>query len=219
MLIISCSSDPSGTDAGNDTPTTSEVSSGSRGFDEMASPYYETETRVVWQRPEVVLQALGPLTGKTVADIGAGTGFFAFRVAAAGADVIAIDVDERAISFMNTERERYPEEIRARFKTRLATTTEAGLENGEADVVLMVNTYIYIDDRVEYFRKLRDGLSQKGEVVIIDFKKKKTTIGPNLEDRMALLDVQRELSDAGFIVQQVDDQTLQYQYIIKAVRP
>ncbi len=214
--VVACSSES--TQSSEQTGTQAETQN-SRGYDEMSSPYYETETRVVWQRPEVVLEALGELDGKTVADIGAGTGFFAFRVAAAGANVIAIDVDERAIAFMNTEQERYPEEIRSRFSTRLADESNSGLKKGEADVVLMVNTYIYIEDRIDYFKNLLEGLSDRGEVVIIDFKKKQTTIGPRIEDRVALLDVQRELSEAGYIVQQVDDTTLQYQYIVKAVKP
>ena len=190
----------------------------SDGYDEMSEEYNAVDARVIWQRPELVVQALGNLENKVVADIGAGTGFFAFRIAAAGADVLAIDVDPRAISFMDSEKERYPDEVSSRFNTRLATEDDSALENEEADIVLMVNTYIYIENRVEYFSKLQDGMKRGGKLIIVDFKKKRTTIGPNIDDRLTLQEVQKELSDAGYTITGVDEDSLDYQYLIEAVK-
>ena len=215
---MSCDEDNAG-QASTDTDTAgSDPVTHTQGYDEMAESYYELDSRVIWQRPELVMNVLGSLDEMTIADIGAGTGYFAFRLAAAGADVIAIDIDPRAISFMQSEKDRYPEDVQRRFTTRLATPGEANLANGEVDVILMVNTYIYIDDRVSYFRKLRNALQSGGQLVIIDFKKKKTTIGPDLEERISLKDVQRELTSAGYAILDVDETTLEYQYMIRAVR-
>ena len=41
---------------------------------------WESRDRLVWQKPEMVIKRLGDLSLKTVADLGAGTGFFAFRL-------------------------------------------------------------------------------------------------------------------------------------------
>ena len=191
----------------------------SSGYDEMSKEYNQIETRVIWQRPEMVMQALGDLSGKRVADIGAGTGYFAFRVAAAGAEVIAIDVDPRAVEFMNSEELRYPEEIQDRFSTRIATADSPQLREGEVDIVMMVNTYGYLQERVEYFKNLQSGMKNGGRVLIIDFKKKETTIGPEVEDRISLQQVQHELAEAGFTIVDVDEESLQYQYIVQAIRP
>jgi len=184
----------------------------------MSAEYYESDARVIWQRPELVMSVLGALEGRTVADIGAGTGYFAFRLAAAGANVIAIDIDPRAISFMQSEEQRYSAEVQSRFSTRLANENDPSLANGEVNIVLMVNTYIYIEDRVAYFERLKEGMQQGGELVIIDFKKKKTPIGPDVTDRVALSDVQRELGLAGYKILEIDESTLDYQYVIKAVK-
>src|SRR5262250_2336948 len=51
---------------------------------------FEDPARKEWQKPDEVIAGLGPLSGKTVADIGAGTGYFSFPTAARGAKVIAI---------------------------------------------------------------------------------------------------------------------------------
>ncbi len=188
----------------------------SRGFDELEEHYYEPEVRMIWQRPEIVLSVLGNLKGRTVADIGAGTGFFAFRIAAQGGRTIAIDIDPRAIEYMEEEKMRYPADVRALLETRLAQPHDPGLRAGEADVVLMVNTYIYIEDRVAYFRNLRTGLADNARIVIIDFKKKETPIGPTLEERVSSTQVESELVAAGYIILSTDERSLDYQYIITA---
>jgi 2-polyprenyl-3-methyl-5-hydroxy-6-metoxy-1,4-benzoquinol methylase len=223
-LVIVCLSwgcaDDNNTSTSQETTTeiTEEPITGATGYDEMSEEYYESDARVIWQRPELVMSVLGPLEGRTVADIGAGTGYFAFRLAAAGANVIAIDIDPRAISFMQSEKQRYSADVQERFTTRLASENDPSLANGEVNIVLMVNTYIYIEDRVEYFERLKKGMQQGGELVIIDFKKKKTNIGPDVSDRVALSDVQRELGLAGYKILEIDESTLDYQYVIKAVK-
>ena len=54
--------------------------------------HFEDPTRAQWQKPDEVIASLGPLDGKTVADIGAGTGYFAFPIAKKAAKVMAIDI-------------------------------------------------------------------------------------------------------------------------------
>ena len=187
----------------------------SESFEELASEY-ESDERVIWQKPELVISLLGNLENKTVADIGAGTGYFAFRLAEQGANVVGIDIDPRAILWMEKEKKAYPVEIQQRFSSRLATEDSPNLIDGEVDIVLMVNTYIYIADRVAYFTDLKKGLKPNARVLIIDFKKKTTSIGPNSEDRIALDQVERELRQAGYTVESTDDSSLDFQYIVMA---
>ena len=185
----------------------------------MSSDYYQAETRVIWQKPDLVLNLLGDLGGKTVADIGAGTGYFAFRIASIGGNVIAIDIDERAISWMESEKQRYPDEVQARFQSRLASESDPRLKGGEVDLIMMVNTYMYIANREQYMRDLVPALKPGGQIIIVDFKKIETPIGPNSADRIAATQVQQELTHAGYTISSSDDTSLEYQYIITASRP
>ena len=52
--------------------------------------------------------------------------------------------------------------------------------------------------------------------MIVDFKKKITSIGPDLEQRLAQGEVEKELLNAGYQILLSDDTTLKYQYIIIA---
>ena len=85
-----------------------------------------------------------------------------------------------------------------------------------SDVVLIVDTFHHIENRIEYLRKLRDGLRKGGLLVIVDFKKERTEVGPPLEFRFSEDQVQSELQAAGYAVVSTDRDTLPYQYLIKA---
>lgn len=213
MCTVGCKPVATGEESHQDK---TEEKNKSHGFDVLASDYYEAQSRVIWQKPDLVLNLLGNLRGKTVADIGAGTGFFSFRIANQGAKVIAIDIDPRAIAWIDSEKSRYPIEVQTLLETRLATPDNPNLRPNEADLVLMVNTYIYIEERVQYFSNLRTGLKPQAEIIIIDFKNTDTPIGPDPEERMSMQQVQNELVQAGFTLTLSDSTSLQYQYMIKA---
>lgn len=176
----------------------------------------EQPDRIIWQKPDLVISKLGELNGKVVADIGAGTGYFSFRVAQKGANVIAIDIDPKAIAWMEVQKAALPEENQKRLDIRLADADNPRLASAEADMVLMVNTYTYIENRVEYITNLKQGLKPGARIVIIDFKKKSTSIGPASDERLALSTVENELTQAGFSIVDSDDTTLDYQYILTA---
>jgi len=179
---------------------------------------YESADRVIWQKPDLVIDQLGNVNGKVVADLGAGTGYFSRRIAYKGATVIAIDIDPRAIQWMQEQKSRFPAELQEKLIIRQAEPDNPHLNPSEVDMVLMVNTYSYISNRVPYFTKLKDAIRKGGTIVIIDFKKKETPFGPPVEERLDIIDVEKELRTAGYSILKSDEESLEYQYIIKARR-
>lgn len=177
---------------------------------------YEAKDRVFWQKPDLVIDRLGDLSEKTVADIGAGSGYFARRLASKAKHIIAIDIDEQFIQFMDSIKlVELPVEAQSRFETRLATPEDSKLRPEEADVVILVNTYIYIPKRVEYLTRLKQGLKKGGTIVIVDFKKKRMPVQtPPDELRLPLHQVENELEEAGYTWLASDDTSLDYQYIV-----
>jgi 2-polyprenyl-3-methyl-5-hydroxy-6-metoxy-1,4-benzoquinol methylase len=175
---------------------------------------FENPSRAEWQQPEKIIASLGPLDGKTVADIGTGTGYFAFPIAKKTAKVIAIDIDKRFLDYIDHKKKA--QQIGANIETRLTAPESSGLKSSEADKVLIVDTYHHIEDRVEYLTKLKKCLRKGGVLVIVEFKKEKTPPGPPVELRLAEEQVESELKSAGFTVVSADRDTLPYQYVIKA---
>lgn len=200
-------------DAAADPPPSGETNP--NAYEEEVN-LYESADRVIWQKPDLVVDQLGDIDGKVVADLGAGTGYFSRRIAYKGAKVIAIDIDPKAIRWMEEQKSRFPVELRDRLIIRMAEADDPKLETDEVDIVLLVNTYSYIRDRVNYFTRLRNAIRQGGSVVIIDFKKKETRFGPSLDERIGHEEIIDELEKAGYRITSVDQHSLEYQYIIKA---
>ncbi len=179
---------------------------------------YINTNRVLWQKPQMIIQLMGNIQDKVVADLGAGgRGFFSLRLATQAQKVIALDTDEAAVRSLDTIRQlQLQESFQPRLEVRLTPPDEPNIKENEVDIVFMSNVYIYLPDRIKYMQKLRSLLKESGKVMIVDFKKKKTPIGPNSTFRIPLYVVEQELEEAGFKNIQSNDTALDYQYIVIA---
>ncbi len=223
FAIVSCNSEPT-TDPAVDPPSTDTSSQQPPLGEEDASleellKEYNPPGRDVWQKPEKVIDKMGDLSEKVVADLGAGSGdFFTFRIAQHAKKVIALEIRQELIELIDSMKLlQLKPEYQERLETRLVTPNDSKLKPGEADIILVVNTYIYIKDRVNYLKHLWSVLPEGGQLLIVDFKKKRIPIRfPKQKDRLELYNVENELYRAGFNIKESDDCSLDYQYIVVA---
>ena len=89
----------------------------------------EGPARSEWQKPELVITSLGSFEGKTVADIGAGTGYFSFPIAAKAAKVIAIDIDNRFLD--SIDHKKQTQNIGVNIETRSLPRIHPGPSRGK----------------------------------------------------------------------------------------
>ncbi len=180
---------------------------------------YDNPIRDFWQNPDLVVDKLGNISGKVVADIGAGTGYFTFRLAPMASKVIAIDVENRFLEYIEDRKFELGESgFTNKIETRLCLPDDPLLANNEVNVVLIVNTYHFIKDRIAYLRKVHLGMKDGGELVLVDFKYGKMSVGPMESVKVPLALAAKELIAAGFKIEEKDTTGLQFQYIIKAIK-
>lgn len=187
-------------------------------FDELVQRF-ESADRESWQQPEKVNTKLGELKGKTIADLGAGTGYFTVRLAAKGANVIALDIDPRFIEYINNRKPGLSRDAAARIEARICEENDSKLKSAEVDIVFSVNTYHHISDRPAYFRRLRASIKPGGKLVIVDFKSGELPVGPPPEHKISSEDITAELKEAGYGKISVDQDLLQYQFVLEALLP
>ncbi|MCW5964168.1 MAG: class I SAM-dependent methyltransferase [Bryobacterales bacterium] len=156
---------------------------------------FDKPERAAWQMPDRVIADLGLKPGQSVADIGAGTGYFSVRLArsAAKPTVYSVDIEESMLAYL---AKRAGEEGLTNVTTVLGGMESAKLPE-PVDVVLVVNTYHHIADRLSYFRDLRKNLRKGGKLAIVDWKKG-APMGPADEYRFTPDEIRRELAGAGF---------------------
>ncbi|WP_434420122.1 class I SAM-dependent methyltransferase [Nannocystis pusilla] len=171
--------------------------------------------RETWQRPEEVLRALELTPTMRVADVGAGTGYFAVRLARAvpAGEVIATDVEPDMVRYLNerARREKLPN-LRAVHSTHAA----AGLAAASVDRILVVHVWHHLDDRERRARELAAALRPGGKLMIVDFSPEAHR-GPPAHMRVPPEVVVAELASAGLSAR-VSSVGLPDQYIVEARR-
>ena len=219
--LMSCTPEESATPTEPNRTNPERVTAQADSFDlDGFKEAYENTDRVVWQRPNLIIGLLGngDLSDKVIADIGSGPGFFAKRVTPLAKKVIALDIDQNFLDFIDSTKVlELPLEIQPRLETRLTPRDAPKLSPKEVDAVLIVNTFMYIEDKLDYLQKLKPCIKEGGRLVIVDFKRKRTALGPRpREHRAPLYMVEDMLYEAGYKNIQAIDTELNYQYILIA---
>ena len=178
---------------------------------------FDSSARDAWQKPAEVVRLMGLQPGHSVADVGAGTGYFLGALSKAvgpGGQVLALDTEPNMVRYM---QQRARDEGWERVEVRLVAADAPGLAPRSVDRVLIVNTWHHISDRTLYARALREALREGGALVIVDFTSE-SDLGPPQKHRLTPLQVIDELSAAGFETRAVEE-TLPKQYIVIGVAP
>jgi cyclopropane fatty-acyl-phospholipid synthase-like methyltransferase len=156
---------------------------------------FDDPERDRWQKPHEVIMALKLAPDAKVADIGAGTGYFAARVAhmMPKGRVYAVDLEPDMVKHL---RERAKREGLNNLMAVQAKPDSAELPE-KVDRILLVDTYHHIGNRIAYFKRLRDSLAPDGHVAVIDFTAE-SPIGPPKSDRISTRKVAEEMTLAGY---------------------
>lgn len=158
---------------------------------------FDDPARDAWQKPDEVIAALRLVKGMQIADIGAGTGYFAIRLARTpeAPTVHAVDVAPAMVAHLKSRAER---EGLKNVVPVLAAADSPNLST-PVDLVLVVDTYHHIGDRVAYFRRLQASMTPGARLAIIDFRKDSPE-GPPVEFRFEPEQITQELGQAGFVL-------------------
>jgi predicted methyltransferase len=173
---------------------------------------FDAPDRDGWQKPTEVVGLMAITPGMTVADLGAGTGYFLPHLAkAVGQEgkTLGLDIEPNLIQWMT---ERIRKEAIVGAEARLIGVDGPGLEAATVDRVLVVNTWHHIGNRDVYTPRLKTALKPGGMVVVVDYTLESEE-GPPKEHRLAPEVVVGELEKAGFEAS-VAEETLPRQYVV-----
>jgi ubiquinone/menaquinone biosynthesis C-methylase UbiE len=157
----------------------------------------EGHDRDAWQMPEAVMDALGIADGRTVADVGAGGGWFTVRLSrrvGPNGTVYAQDVQAPMVEAI---RRRVDREALANVRTVRGYQTDPRLPRDAIDAALIVDAYHEFDDAVAMLRGVAASLRPGGRLGIINFTKAGGGPGPPPEERVDETRVIEEARAAG----------------------
>jgi SAM-dependent methyltransferase len=169
----------------------------------------EAPDRDDWNKPDLIMDALGIADGHTVADLGAGGGWFTIRLArrvGPNGTVYAQDIQPQMIEAINRRVQR---EGITNVRTVMGTPTDPKLPTN-LDAVLIVDAYHEMNDpaRPEVVRtllsRLAAALKPQGRVGVVDFLPGGGGPGPAAEDRVSPDAVIAAAEEAGLALQTRD---------------
>jgi SAM-dependent methyltransferase len=164
----------------------------------LGAEWLDRPEREAREQPERILDLIDIRPGSTVADVGAGTGYFTVRLAkrvGAQGEVIATELQPEMLRILDHRVSKAGLE-----NVRLVRGTEHQVKLPErcCDLVLMVDVYHELSDPAGVMAGVRRALRERGRLVLVEYKGEDASIPIKPEHKMTLAQIKKELEPLGF---------------------
>src|SRR5438270_2236112 len=155
--------------------------------------WLERPEREKEERPSKLIKALKIQPGTVVADIGAGSGYFSFRLAPIVGDkgkILAVDIQPEMLDLIRKG-------MKAKKVTNVepiqGTETDPKLPAGSVDLILMVDVYHEFSHPFEMTEAMIKALKPGGRLVFVEFRLEDPAVPIKLVHKMSQKQVLKEM--------------------------
>jgi len=177
------------------------------------APWLERPEREAEEAPTKAITALQLRPGQTIADIGAGSGYYTMLLSAAVGPrgrVYATDIQPEMLALI---RQKVEKRRLSNVELLLGTTTESRLPDGAIDVALMVDVYHELAQPQAFLQSLKRAFKPDGRLVLIEFRKESASVPIREAHKMSVREARLELEAEGYRFERVID-VLPWQHIL-----
>ena len=161
----------------------------------LGAEWLDRPDRAEREQPDKVLDALALTPDMTVADVGAGTGYFTVRLAKRVKSVHATDLQPEMLRMLDA---RLAKEKLGNVVLHKAGDHDAALPAGCCDLVLMVDVYHELVDPAGVLKGVRAALRDGGRLVLVEYRGEDPEVAIKPEHKMTLAQVRSELEPLGW---------------------
>ena len=182
--------------------------------------WLEREGRAELEKPELTLAAMELREGMSVAEIGAGTGFYSRRLAKAvgpAGKVLAVDIQPEMLDLLKTYAAK---EGITNIVPVLGAETDPKLPAHGVDRILLVDVYHEFQKPEPMLARIRESLAPGGTVALVEYRLEGDTASHiNIRHRMSVEQVLAEWTAARFVlVKRIETLPSQHLFIFSARR-
>lgn len=179
--------------------------------------WLERPERERQERTDLFIERLPVEPDDVVADIGAGTGYFAFPIARRVPDgrVLAVDIQPEMLSIIE---ERKMERGVDNVETIRGTVTDPGLPEGEVDVIYIVDAYHEFSHPREMGEAMYESLKPGGQIILLEYRAEDPSVPIKPLHKMTEEQARREMEVLGLEWVRTDDY-LPQQHVLVFEKP
>jgi SAM-dependent methyltransferase len=174
--------------------------------------FLDREDRAKWQKPDDVIAALGLEGTETVFDLGAGSGYFTFRFAAAlpYGEVVAADTEAEMIRHIH---HRAQAEHATNIEVKVIPPGDPSVP-ADADLIFMCDVLHHVANRSAWMGKLAAETKAGARLVLVEFKEGKLPEGPPEAAKIPRSALVKLATGAGFRLESERTDLLPYQVFL-----
>lgn len=163
------------------------------GADWLVRPEREAE-----EAPDAALDAIVIARGAIVADIGAGAGYFTWRLAERVGPEGKIYANDIQPEMLDLLRKNMATRHLTNFETVLGAVDDPKLPAARMDLVLLVDVYHEFTEPEKMLRKIRESMKPDGRLVLLEYRKEDPNVPIRPEHKMSVAEVRAEVEPEGF---------------------
>jgi len=160
-------------------------------------PWLDRPEREDEEQPAKVIEALELKGGEVIADVGAGSGYFTFRLAPKVGEkgkILAVEIQDEMIAEL---KKRIDKNKVTNVETVKCTESDPRLPEAGVDIVLMVDVYHEIAFPYEVMTAIRKALKPGGRMVFIEYRKEDPKVPIKEVHKMSIEQLKKEMAVVG----------------------
>ena len=158
-------------------------------------PWLDRPERESEEKPGEVIKAMKLSGNEVIADLGAGSGYFTFRLAPKVREVLAVELQDEMIL---TLRQRAADQKVTNVEVVRGSECDPHLPAGGVDLVLMVDVYHELSCPYEVMTAVRKALRPSGRVVFVEYRKEDPAVSIKEVHKMSVAQLEREMTAVKF---------------------
>jgi ubiquinone/menaquinone biosynthesis C-methylase UbiE len=182
------------------------------------APWLERREREDEENPDLAMRLIRVQKGQSVADLGAGSGYYTRRLAKAVGDtgkVYAVDIQQGMLDLLQTALSK--EKI-TNVVPVLGGIDDPRLPPDALDMILMVDVYHEFSQPQAMLQRMKTALKPGGRLILLEYRGEDPDVPIRPEHKMTKAQVKLEVEHEGFKQQRVYDD-LPWQHLIIFTKP
>ena len=179
----------------------------------LGADWLERPDREKTELPDKVVENMKLKASDVVADIGAGTGYFTFRISPVviQGKVFAVDIQKEMLAMIEERKKRFNA---GNVVSVLGSETDTRLPAGSVDLALMVDAYHEFSYPREMMESIFKSLKPGGRVVQIEYRGEDPEVPIKRLHKMTIAQARKEMAVVGLVLKETKDFLPQQHFLV-----